>query len=73
MAAGLPVVAARAGGLAELVPEPGLHSPGDVDAMADRIRALWRDETAGEAALATARKLTAPPVIAAALRAVYGA
>ena len=40
MAAGLPVVASRAGGLAELVPEPGLHPPGDVAAMADRIRAL---------------------------------
>jgi glycosyltransferase involved in cell wall biosynthesis len=71
MAAGLPVVAARAGGLVELVPEPGLHPPGDVAAMADRIRMLWRDTSAGEAALATARVRTAPPVVAAALRTVY--
>ena len=71
MAAGLPVVAARAGGLAELVPEPALHPPGDVAAMADRIRALWRDGRAGAAALAVARERAAPPVVAAALRAVY--
>ena len=71
MAAGLPVVASRAGGLAELVPAPALYPPGDVAAMAERIRALWRDTSAGEAALATARKRTAPPVVAAALRGVY--
>src|SRR5215218_11436 len=33
LAAGLPVVAARAGGLADLVPAPGLHPPGDVAAL----------------------------------------
>jgi glycosyltransferase involved in cell wall biosynthesis len=71
MAAGLPVVASRAGGLAELVPEPGLHPPGDVPAMAERIRALWRDAAAGDAALAVARERTSPGVIAAALREVY--
>ena len=71
MAAGLPVVASRAGGLAELVPEPGLYPPGDVAAAADRIRALWRDAAAGEHALAVARERTAPPVVAAALRALY--
>ena len=60
MAAGLPVVAARAGGLAELVPERGLHPPGDVAAMAERIRALWGDARAGEAALAVARERSAP-------------
>ena len=73
MAAGLPVVASRAGGLAEIVPEAGLHPPGDVAAIADRIRALWRDARAGESALAVARERTAPPVVAAALRAVYDA
>jgi glycosyltransferase involved in cell wall biosynthesis len=72
MAAGLPVVASRAGGLAELVPEPGLHAPGDVAAIAGRVWALWRDAAAGEAALAVARERTAPPVVAAALREVYG-
>ncbi|HTE58704.1 MAG TPA: glycosyltransferase family 4 protein, partial [Solirubrobacteraceae bacterium] len=71
MAAGLPVVASRAGGLAEIVPAAGLHPPGDVEAMAERIRALWRDAAAGEAALATARERTAPAVIAAALRPLY--
>jgi glycosyltransferase involved in cell wall biosynthesis len=71
MAAGLPVVASRAGGLAEIVPEPGLHPPGGVEAMAERIRALWRDAAAGEAALAVARERTAPAVIAAALRPIY--
>ena len=71
MAAGLPVVASRAGGLTELVPERGLHAPGDVAAMADRIRALWRDGGAGDEALAVARERTAPAVVATALRAVY--
>jgi glycosyltransferase involved in cell wall biosynthesis len=72
MAAGLPVVASRAGGLAEVVPERGLHPPRDVDAMAARIRALWGDAEAGEAALAVARSRTAPDVVAARLREVYG-
>ena len=73
MAAGLPVVASRAGGLAEIVPEPGLHPPRDVGAMAHRISALWGSNAAGDAALAVARELTAPAVIAARLRAVYAA
>jgi glycosyltransferase involved in cell wall biosynthesis len=73
MAAGLPVVASRAGGLAEIVPAAGLHAPSDVRAMAERIRALWRHDGAGGAALATAVERTAPPVVAAALRAVYDA
>src|SRR3954465_12271227 len=34
MAAGVPVVAARSGGLAELVPDEGLYPPGDVAALA---------------------------------------
>ncbi len=71
MAAGLPVVAARAGGLAEAVPEEGLYPPGDVDALAQRLRALWRDAAAGERALAAARARSAPEVVAAALRDVY--
>jgi len=71
MAAGVPVVASRAGGLADLVPEPGLHAPGDVAAMAERIRALWRNASAGDAALAVARKRTAPDVVGAALRGTY--
>jgi glycosyltransferase involved in cell wall biosynthesis len=73
MAAGLPVVASRAGGLAEIVPPEGLHPPGDVPAMAERIRARYGDAAAGEAALAVARERTAPAVVAAALRAAYDA
>ncbi len=72
MAAGLPVVAAHAGGLAEVVPAEGLYPPGDVAALADRISALWRSADAGEAALAAARARFAPSVIAAQLRRVYG-
>jgi glycosyltransferase involved in cell wall biosynthesis len=71
MAAGLPVVASRSGGLAEIVPPAGLHPPGDVAAAAERIRALYRDAAAGDAALEVARERTAPSVVAAALRAVY--
>ena len=72
MAAGLPVVAASSGGLADVVPAAGLHAPGDVAALAGRLTALWGDEQAGEESLAAARALTAPPVVAAALREVYG-
>ncbi|HEX5618086.1 MAG TPA: glycosyltransferase, partial [Solirubrobacteraceae bacterium] len=71
MASGLPVVAARAGGLAEAVPAEGLYEPGDVTALADRARALFGDADAGERALAAARALCAPEVVAAALRDVY--
>jgi glycosyltransferase involved in cell wall biosynthesis len=71
MAAGLPVVASRAGGLAEVVPETGLYPPGGVAALAERARALWGDAAAGEAALTVARERTAPGVVAAALGRVY--
>ena len=60
MAAGLPTVAARSGGLVEAVPEEGLYPPGDVDALAARLTALWRDAAAGERALAAARARSAP-------------
>jgi glycosyltransferase involved in cell wall biosynthesis len=71
MAAGLPVAAARSGGLAEIVPPAGLYPPGDVAALAARIDALWGDEAAGDAALAVARERTAPAAVASRLRAVY--
>jgi glycosyltransferase involved in cell wall biosynthesis len=71
MAAGLPVVAAHAGGLAEVVPAEGLYPPGDVAALAERVTALWGDAGAGDRALAVARARTAPAVVAGALRAVY--
>jgi len=72
MAAGLPVVAAHVGGLAEVVPAEGLYPPGDVGALADRISTLWRSGDAGDRSLAAARARFAPSVIAAQLRRVYG-
>ncbi len=71
MAAGLPVVAARAGGLAELVPQEGQYAPAEAEAMVARVRALWRDAGAGERALNVARQRSAPDVIAAKLTDVY--
>jgi glycosyltransferase involved in cell wall biosynthesis len=71
MAAGVPVVAARSGGLAELVPEEGLYPPGDVAALTARLRRLWGDAAAGERALAVVRERCAPEAVARALRAVY--
>jgi glycosyltransferase involved in cell wall biosynthesis len=72
MAAGLPVVAASAGGLAETVPEEGLYPPGDVSALAERARALYGDAAAGERALERARTRFAPAVVAEQLRELYG-
>lgn len=71
MAAGLPVVAARAGGLAEAVPGEGLYEPGDTTALAGRVEALWGDQEAGERALAKVRATSATETVAAALRRVY--
>jgi glycosyltransferase involved in cell wall biosynthesis len=71
MAAGLPVVAASTGGLAEAVPPQGLYEPGDAGRLADRLRRLWGDRQAGEAALAVARERYSPEVVAEGLRAVY--
>ena len=71
MAAGLPTVAARSGGLVEAVPEEGLYPAGDVAALAQRLQALYRDAEAGERALASARARSAPEVIAAQLADLY--
>lgn len=71
MAAGLPVVASRSGGLAEAVPQEGLFEPGDVPALAERLSALAGDAAAGERSLDRVRSLSAPAVVAAKLRAVY--
>lgn len=73
MAAGLPTVAAASGGLTEAVPDEGLYPPGDTDALAERLRALWQNAAAGERALQAARARTAPEFVAEQLRAVYGA
>ena len=71
MAAGVPVVAARTGGLAELVPEEGLYPAGDAGALAARMRRLWGDEAAGNRALAIVRERCAPATVARALSEVY--
>jgi glycosyltransferase involved in cell wall biosynthesis len=71
MAAGLPVVAARSGGLAGAVPPEGLYAPGDVAALTDRLRELYGNAEAGERALRLARERHAPSVIATTLRAIY--
>jgi glycosyltransferase involved in cell wall biosynthesis len=72
MAAGLPVVASRSGGLEELVPAEGLVPTGDVGALASRAQRLWGDAAAGERALAVVRERTDPAVVARALADVYG-
>jgi glycosyltransferase involved in cell wall biosynthesis len=71
MAAGLPVVAARSGGLAEAVPSEGLYEPGDVTGLSQRLQALYGNAEAGERSLQRARERYAPSVIAATLRAIY--
>ncbi len=72
MAAGLPVVATRAGGLAETVPAEGLCEVGDAGTMAERVTALWGVEDAGNRALDAVRALTSPAVVASRLAKVYG-
>jgi glycosyltransferase involved in cell wall biosynthesis len=71
MAAGLPVVATRSGGLAEVVPAEGLAPVGDVPALAARLNALYRDVAAGERALQAVREHCAPARVAAQLGAIY--
>jgi glycosyltransferase involved in cell wall biosynthesis len=71
MAAGLPTVAACSGGLQEAVPEEGLYPPGDIEALAQRLTALYGDAEAGERALAAARARSAPEVITTQLAALY--
>ena len=72
MAAGLPTVAFRTGGLEGFVPEDCLAPAGDEGALAELIAARFADAEAGERALAAARARCAPDVVAAALREVYG-
>jgi glycosyltransferase involved in cell wall biosynthesis len=72
MAAALPTVASRSGGLAEAVPEEGLYPPGDIVALQERLTTLYRDAAAGDRALGNARARSAPEVIANRLRGVYG-
>ena len=71
MAAGLPVVATRAGGLAEIIPDEGLAPVGDVTALAARLRAVAGDPAAGARALERVRETCAPERVAERLRAIY--
>lgn len=71
MAAGVPVVASRAGALAELVAESGLVPPGDAAALAEAIGRRYGDADAGREGLATVRERCAPAVVAGALREAY--
>jgi glycosyltransferase involved in cell wall biosynthesis len=73
MAAGVPVVASSSGGLKEFVPADGLFPTGDASMAAARLRRLWRSTELGEHGLAIVRERCAPPVVAAALAAVYDA
>ena len=71
MAAGLPLIAADTGGLSEAVPDEGLYRPGDSGALAERLRALWQDEAAGERGLVRIRSEFAPESVVRRLRGVY--
>jgi glycosyltransferase involved in cell wall biosynthesis len=71
MAAGLPTVAFRMGGLDGFVPDDCLAAPGDEAALAELVAARFADVRAGERALAVARERCAPERVAAALRRVY--
>jgi glycosyltransferase involved in cell wall biosynthesis len=71
MASGLAVAASRIGGLPEIVPEDWLVAPGDPHALAAAIGRLPLELNAGARAIAQARAITSPDVIAPALAAVY--
>jgi glycosyltransferase involved in cell wall biosynthesis len=72
MAAGVPVVASRAGALPELVEQDGLVDPGDATALAGAIGRRWRDAHAAERGRARVCELCAPAIVADGLAAVYG-
>ena len=71
MAAGVPLVCTRSGGLAEITEEEGLAPRGDAAALAARLRARFGDAAAGERGLARVRELCAPERVAERLAAVY--
>jgi glycosyltransferase involved in cell wall biosynthesis len=73
MAAGLPVVASRAGALADLDGDAMLVAPGDVDGLAAAARAAAADPALRARAIAAARRRAAPEVVAPRLAALYDA
>jgi glycosyltransferase involved in cell wall biosynthesis len=72
MAAGVPVVASRVGGLPELIGEDGLVNPDDPVALATAIERRWGDEDAARDGLERVRALCDPAAVAAKLQQVYG-
>jgi glycosyltransferase involved in cell wall biosynthesis len=71
MAAGLPVVASRIGGLPEFVPAPWLVTPGDAAELAAAAKRVVADPTAGTRALASIRAQLDPAKLAATLADIY--
>jgi glycosyltransferase involved in cell wall biosynthesis len=72
MASGLPVVASRIGALPELLEESCLVAPGNPPALADAIRRIAGDATAGLRGRERVRSLCAPDSVARGLAQVYG-
>jgi glycosyltransferase involved in cell wall biosynthesis len=73
MAAGLPVVATRMGGLGELVDDAGLVPPGDPQLLAEAITRRFGDRGLGRRSIEAAYRLASPEVVADQLRAAYAA
>jgi glycosyltransferase involved in cell wall biosynthesis len=73
LAAGLPVAATRVGALPELVQDEWLADPGDPGALAAVITRIVADPPNTDAAIAHARRVAAPAVVAERLRTVYEA
>jgi len=71
MAAGLPVAGSQVGALPELLPEEWLVPPGDPHALAAAIVRLRCEGGAGDRAIARARAIAAPEVVAPRLAAIY--
>jgi glycosyltransferase involved in cell wall biosynthesis len=71
MAAGLPVVASRAGALGELLDEHALVAPGDAQALAQAIDRLAGDRAQGARNIERVRAVCSPRVVAGALARVY--